>query len=326
MKTEISKHILGTKGLTDKEIKSYYKNLKDVRQIISPGGLGPDPTESFYELNGGYRFFYQEWNPNPKKHESPPTAIVFAFHAAYGCSDIFYPLADKLTKSNILVVGYDFRGHGRTAGFAGGKLGDLEKIVDIYSDIEKLLYSYTKKYDLPIYLLGYDLGGIIALNVAKTTKNKNIAGIILISPIIKLQKKLKHILLYPLVSIGNLITKNETTQKIFSEKIMPTYFEEYRNFAENDPFRLKKMSLRMFKKILDLINLAPLSISKLNYPCIIFQGTADHLVDHAAIEKTFQKWPHPSKLIRLYQNGGHNLLMDKFTLEVYDHIDKFILH
>ncbi|MCF2139826.1 MAG: alpha/beta hydrolase [Candidatus Lokiarchaeota archaeon] len=324
MNPEISSRILGTKGLSDKEIKQYYKRLKDLRQVIAKNMSCGRINEYFYELDGGFRFFYQEWQPTQNKSSSPPRFIIFVFHDAYGCSDIFYPLADILTHYGALVVGIDYRGHGRTAGFAGGHLGDIENIKMIFTDIEHLLYQYKKKYDLPIYLLGYDIGALIALHIAHRNQDHKIEGLILISPLLKLKKQLKHIMLYPLISIGKVFTKNEPVQRVLKEEQYSTYYKEYVDFSNSDPFRLSKMSYRMFKKFLDLIYFTPRLIPKISFPCIIFQGTADNIVDHASIEKIFQKWPHPKKKIRMYQNGGHNLLMDRFTYEVYQEILNFI--
>lgn len=324
MNHEISSRILGSRGLNDKEIKNYYKQLKNLRQKIVKGKLCTNILEQFYELEGGFRFFYQEWQPDQMNSGIPPKKIIFAFHGIYGCSDIFYPLADVLTQQGALVVGVDYRGHGRTAGFAGGKLGDIEKFSFIFEDIEKLLYDYKKRYDLPIILLGYDLGAIIAMHIAMRNTVNQIDGLVLISPLLKLKKLIKHLLLYPFISLGRLVAKHEPVQRVLKEELYPTYYEEYRQFASQDPFRLKKMSLRMFQKILDLINSSGRLIPKLSYPCIILQGTADNIVDHMAIEKFFRKWHHPQKKIRLYQKGGHNLLMDKFTSEIYSEILKFL--
>ena len=84
------------------------------------------------------------------------------------------------------------------------------------------------------------------------------------------------------------------------------------------------MSLRFFNLTLNLIQSSHRILRKMNMPCLICQGTDDAMVDHFAVHKMFKKWPHPNKTIRLHEKRGHNLLMDKFTHELYQDIVTFL--
>jgi alpha-beta hydrolase superfamily lysophospholipase len=321
LKSSITTHYLGSKGLTNKEIKDYYKNLKDLRHAVNKNSEGKMALENMHELPGGLRFFYQEWNKQMNKN---PKKIIFVFHGAYGNSDLFYPLADALYSTDNLLVGIDYRGHGRTGGQAGGKLGDLISFKKIYEDILKMIKKYKEEYDLPIYFLGYDIGALIAIQMAHMYPDINLEGLILISPMFRLKSTFKHRMIYPLISVGQIFSKGDTVQHIFEEKLESTYYPEYMASAKTNPLRLSTMSLRLFKNLLDLIKNTPRIAKKINFPCLILQGSNDHLVDHYFVHKVFEKWKHPRKIIRLYENAGHNLFMDKFTNEIYGEIAKFI--
>lgn len=130
--------------------------------------------------------------------------------------------------------------------------------------------------------------------------------------------------LYPAIKVGQVFSKANTVQPVIPEKLESTYFSEYQEFAKHDPFRLAEMSLRLFKGILQLINHTKRFAKKINYPCLILQGTKDHVVDAFGVHNFYNKWGHPNKLIRLYENAGHNLLMDKYTQEIYAEMGKFI--
>lgn len=320
---EITKKFLEAKGLSNKEIKEYLKNLKNLRKAINPDLNLESSVEKYFELNGGLRFFYQEWYQGGSKNPIP-RSIVFVLHAAYGSSDLFYPIADYLKTRGIMVVGIDYRGHGRTGGQAGGKLGDFHEFKDIYSDVITLVEHYQVKFNVPIFLLGYDIGGLIAVQIANLIKEPILEGLILISPIWELEQKWKHIFLYPFLSLGKMISKSENHQKVLEEKLETTYFEEYKQFAKNDPLRLKRMSYRMFKSLLDLIRKTHHLRGKINLPCIFFQGTEDFMVDHYAVHKLYEKWGHPTKKIRLYENIGHNILVDIYAVETQNEILDFI--
>ncbi|MHA1562105.1 MAG: alpha/beta hydrolase, partial [Promethearchaeota archaeon] len=177
MKSTISTHLLGTKGLSEKNIRRYYKSLKNLRQVINNNSSSDRmSSEFFFELNGGLRFFYQEWPAILKGGENTPKVIIFAFHEIYGCSDTFYPLADALNPLGATVISFDYRGHGRTGGNAGGNTGDLKSFQDIYSDIKKLMNLYKQKYQIPVYFFGYDIGALIAMQVALRNKDLEIDG------------------------------------------------------------------------------------------------------------------------------------------------------
>ncbi len=324
VKSTISSHFLGTKGLSEKEVRKYYKNLKNLRQVIHNSSSDRMSSEFFFELNGGLRFFYQEWPAILKGGEKTPKVLIFAFHEIYGCSDTFYPLADALNPLGATIVSLDYRGHGRTGGYAGGNTGDLKSFQEIYNDIKKLVNFYTQKYQIPVFFFGYDIGALIAMQVALKNKDLEIDGIILASPIWRLKNTLKHFFLYPLITMGQLFSKGDPMHKVLGEKLDDTYFDEYQSYALNNPFRLKEMSLRMFRNILDLINNTHFLIPRTKIPCLILQGTSDPVVDHVSVHNLYKKWKHSNKFIRFYENAGHNLLVDRFTQEIYDEISQFI--
>lgn len=324
MKSTISSHFLGTKGLSEKEVRKYYKNLKNLRQVINTSSNDRMSSENFFELNGGLRFFYQEWPATLKGGEKAPKALIFAFHEIYNCSDTFYPLADALNPLGATIVSLDYRGHGRTGGNAGGNSGDFRSFQEIYKDIEHLVKFYKLKYQIPIYFFGFDIGALIAMQVAIKYKDLGIEGIILSSPIWRLKNKLRHFFLYPLITMGQIFSKGNPVHKVLEEKMEETYFDEYKSFAYSNPFRLKEMSYRMFRNILDLINNTHFLIPRTKIPCLILQGTSDPVVDHVAVHRLYKNWKHPNKFIRFYENAGHNLLVDRFTQEIYNEIALFI--
>jgi alpha-beta hydrolase superfamily lysophospholipase len=326
MTREITNQFLASKGFGPKEIKSYFKRLKQLRKAINPNLSLVDAHEKMFELPGGLRFFYQEWVSPRTEFQEKPRAVIFAFHNIYGSSDIFYPWADYLTNKGFMVIGMDYRGHGRTGGQAGGILGDITSFKDIFLDALELINICKKKYEVPIIFAGYDIGGLIAMNLTKTDRKTPpmVDGLILISPIWKLKENIKHITLYPLLSIGSLFTKAENQHTVIDEVLENTYYAEYQDYAQKNHLRLKTMSYRFFKSILDIIRKTHHLGKKLDVPCIIFQGTQDSIVDHYSVLRLYEKWKHPIKKIRLFENTGHNLLNDKFTHDLYDESADFI--
>ena len=57
MTGEITSQFLASKGLGQKEIKNYFKRLKQLRKAINPNLSLVDAHEKMFELPGGLRFF-----------------------------------------------------------------------------------------------------------------------------------------------------------------------------------------------------------------------------------------------------------------------------
>ena len=324
MKSTHSEHYLGTKGLSEKDVKEYYGRLKVLRKTLNKNAGDRLAVENLNELPGGLRFFYQVWSATMRGTEKIPKAIVVAFHPMYSHSDIFYPLADALNSKGVMVVAFDYRGHGRTGGQAGGNLGDVKSFKPIYSDAIELIRKFHQEFGVPLYLLGVDIGSIVAMHVAIDIIGVPIQGLVMVSPAVKQKDNVKNILALPLLMMAELVKKGEPMLNVPPEPVKSTLFEEWVEYTQKDPFRLKKMSSRYHKNLIRLSLGAAKLLKKIDVPCLIMQGTHDSRVDHFAVHEIYQKWPHPQKFIRLYENAGHNLFADRFTQEIYQEIFTFL--
>lgn len=316
--------VLGTLGNDSKQIKDYHKRLRIFRRIVASEYDEAVNSEYFFELEGGYRFFFQKWLSIKKEFQNVPKGLFLFLHEAYGSSDIFHPLADMLCADGYMAIALDYRGHGRTGGYAGGLLGDIDNFKMVIEDSMKLVLYFLRQYDIPLYIVGYDIGALIAVQM--TAKNAEIdpAGLVFISPVYRLRKMWKHAVLYPLIQTGKIIAGSSRLQRVFPEKISDTYYDEYRQYTENNPFRLKTMSLRMFQHLLDLINGTRRFLRKLYIPLLVFQGTDDDISDPFGTQKMYANWKHPNKKIRVFDHTGHNILADKFTGEIFEEILVFL--
>lgn len=110
-----------------------------------------------------------------------PKAIVVMFHGFTGhCNEhgfMFKELAELMAKVNVSSLRFDFMGSGMSDGHFEEmtfftELEDAKTIVD---------YAISIKGDLPLYVLGYSMGGAVAGNISAIYKEK-IDKLILISP------------------------------------------------------------------------------------------------------------------------------------------------
>jgi alpha-beta hydrolase superfamily lysophospholipase len=86
--------------------------------------------------------------------------------------------ARTLTGAGYAVLAFDLRGHGKS----GGPRGHLPSILSYLSDIDLLLAHARERFpDLPVFLYGHSLGGILVLSYA-LHRQPSLAGVIATGP------------------------------------------------------------------------------------------------------------------------------------------------
>lgn len=90
-------------------------------------------------------------------------------------------LAKYFATKNIITVGYDFRGYGKSEGLKGY----IGKFDDLISDSEKFIRITKDIYpNVPLYGVGLSLGGAVAYHLS--LKNREIFnGTVLMAPALK---------------------------------------------------------------------------------------------------------------------------------------------
>ena len=129
--------------------------------------------EFFWKSYDGLQLFAQEWKPKQK-----PIAAIALVHGLGEHSSRYIHVADFFNKSNIGMVSYDLRGHGKSE----GKRGHIPSDESILFDMDLLLKETKKRYKrLPIFLYGHSMGGEFVLFYSIIRQSK-IAGVIATAP------------------------------------------------------------------------------------------------------------------------------------------------
>lgn len=115
--------------------------------------------EAKWEGNNGVTFYIRGWEPNNKR----PKALVALIHGLGEHTGRYLHVGKTLTDAGYALVGFDLRGHGRSSG-ARGHFPSLEIVVqDIRQFFKYLVQRYT---DIPHFLYGHSLGGLLSLAYA----------------------------------------------------------------------------------------------------------------------------------------------------------------
>ncbi len=105
----------------------------------------------------GVRIYYQAWRPEA------PKGVVAITHGLGEHSGRYQNVVGALVPRGYAVYALDFCGHGRS----GGPRGHVHRFADYLADLDRLIDKARRaEPDLPVFLLGHSLGGLIALAYA----------------------------------------------------------------------------------------------------------------------------------------------------------------
>jgi acylglycerol lipase len=289
-------------------VYKYISLLMKLREAIHPP-VALNPIEKYFTAKDGVHIFYQYWIP-----QSPIEKILIMCHGFQCHSDLYYILADFFFDKNVLVVGMDQRGHGRTFGIRG----HLDTFDLIYQDLFLLIQLLKRKYpQIPIYLMGESMGGLTVLNFAARHPNE-IAALITLVPGIRAKFSFLLKPLLPFLHLIKLLLNSKPLIKIPSDYNNPTYESAFNEYDANDLLHTNPVSLGLLVNLASLMQDTLLTIKeKITMPILICQGTGDKLLDYHGAYLLYQNVSTSDKTLYLYRNANHSLLMDRNARKIY---------
>ncbi|HEV7347009.1 alpha/beta hydrolase [Telluribacter sp.] len=130
--------------------------------------------ETQWKSRDGLTILGQGWEPDAQ----PPKAIVCLVHGLGEHSARYAHVAEAFVREGYALFAADTRGHGRSE----GPRGHIPSIEAVMQDIDGLLEQARTSYpELPLFLYGHSLGGILVLHYGLKRKPA-VQGAIVTSP------------------------------------------------------------------------------------------------------------------------------------------------
>ena len=125
----------------------------------------------------GTTLFIRSWTP-----DRPLRALVVLVHGVHEHSGRYAYLASALMARGIGVRALDLRGHGQS----DGPRGQVDSFGDYVTDVEPFLAEVLAAADVPVFLLGHSMGGLVVAATVVDRGTEGLAGVILSSPALQL--------------------------------------------------------------------------------------------------------------------------------------------
>lgn len=245
----------------------------------------------------GVRLYYGSWTA------ADPRAVVLVSHGHGEHGGRYTELARHLSARGITVHAIDHRGHGRS----GGSRGHVERFGDYVRDLEQWRAAVTADVDpeLPIFLLGHSLGGLIAIRHLQTHPDAGFRGAVLSAPLLGIAVNAPRwkVALSGFFSrvLPRLPFSNELDPSMLSTA--PGYVEAYRA----DKLLHPTITPRLYTEIGGAMRAAFEQPESIRLPLLVLAPTGDRVVAPEAVARFASACPGEVEVKR-YEGFQHEAL------------------
>ncbi|MEJ2411554.1 MAG: lysophospholipase [Anaerolineales bacterium] len=221
-----------------------------------------------FQNSKGQEIYYQTWLP-----EDQPRGVIQIVHGLNEHSGRYQHLGKFFSDHGFAVYGLDFPGHGKSAG-----IRSYVESMDVFTcTLQEFLQKVQDWHpDLPIFLLGHSMGGLIG-SVYLLDQQDVVRGAVLSGSLVKVPEYVSDFT----ISLGRFLGRYLPKVRILGIDIEgisrdPQVVESYRN----DPLVYTgKITARISDALNRGIQLLEEHGSKIKVPLLILHGGEDRLCD-----------------------------------------------
>ncbi|MCL6572139.1 MAG: alpha/beta hydrolase [Bacillus sp. (in: Bacteria)] len=250
--------------------------------------------------------------------EGEAKAVIVMVHGAMEHHRRYSWLIEMWRLAGFHVIMGDLPGQGMTT---RSRRGHIDSFNEYTSEVKDWLQA-AYRYELPVFLLGHSMGGLIAIRLLQVEK-LNIAGVILSSPCLGLvhsPSKFIDMLSYGLNVVFPSLRMNSglTVQ-------MGTRNEEVLKVDADDSLYITKVSVRWYRELADAMKEAFYYIEKTqDIPMLVMQGGDDIIVNKGAVREWFNHVPSSEKRIKEWPKYYHEIFNEPEREDVFDYAKDFV--
>jgi len=262
--------------------------------------------EAGYFSSDGVDLFEQHWTP-----EGAPAAVVLIVHGYAEHSNRYVHVARFLTHRGYAVEAYDLRGHGRSA----GRRVFIRSVDEHLSDLQHVLSRVVDRYaDLPVFLLGHSMGGVIVPLFVIRAK-PGVRGVVLSGPAISSRRKTPRFVqrlfliigrLFPRLRLGKLASADVSRDP----EVVKAYDADPLVYRKGMPAGMLAAMIRAGREV--HAHMEDFAAAAL----LLMHGEADNLTDPAGSQELFERASTIDKEIKIYPGLFHEIFNEPEQAQV----------
>lgn len=246
-----------------------------------------------------------------------PRATVIISHGFAEHMGRYDYFSKSLTDCGLNVVRYDLRGHGKNGD--RGYLRNFDYYVDDLNEVKVFVKNNVP--DLPIFLLGHSMGGLITALYC-TRYNDDIKGVVLSGPatgrLPSAKSFNKGLMKLVKVLAGRASLKNPIDEGICGD---PQVFSDY----AADELVLHKATISLYYEFLfNGTDSLYENLTNFSSPCLLCHGGKDPIVPSELSRSFYDRISSIDKSIRIYDGLYHEILNENKKDQVIEDMVRWI--
>ncbi|WML47249.1 alpha/beta hydrolase [Neobacillus sp. PS3-34] len=250
--------------------------------------------------------------------EGEAKAVIVMVHGAMEHHRRYGWLIEMWRLSGFHVIMGDLPGQGMTTRSRRGHIDSFDEYIFEVKDWVQAAYQY----ELPVFLLGHSMGGLITIRLLQEER-LNIAGAILSSPCLGLVHEPSKFLNVVSFGLNTLLPALRMNSGLTVD--MATRNMDVREADVNDTLYVTKVSVRWYRELVEGIKLAFMNIEKIqDIPMLVMQGGDDKIVKKDKVKEWFNRVPLSEKRFKEWPKCYHEIFNEPEREEVFEYAQDFV--
>jgi alpha-beta hydrolase superfamily lysophospholipase len=260
----------------------------------------------------GLPLFCQSWHPTGEVR-----AIFIIIHGLGGHSDLYGNIVQHLVPKGYAVYTYDHRGNGRSP----GQRGYINSWDEFRQDLKAFLHFVeTEESEIPRFLLGHSMGGLIVLDYVLRYPKENLQGVIALAPALSVGVSPLRIIigkaLSKLIPRFSLSLGIELSKATRDKKVLAAYAQ--------DSLRHNKGTARLAAQFMYTADWVQANAHKLQHPLLILHGGADEVTLPQGSRNFIQRVNFGDRELKEYPESYHEIQDDFGHEEVIKDLEEWL--